>query len=170
MWIFFVVFFLHLYDSKQSTLGLWKKQDIWGGLLGRCYRPNNESSTQEDNLGIHQNENHHWLQRYNTSGNLTGLIWKRVCRHSPDMSEHFCESTIRASNTSKSVFFTWMTLLTVPSWLVMTGCEEKNLNHNWSCITRCHFQTSKLAIHSTLAVLYYSYNNRLTVKPLWFIR
>lgn len=47
-----------------------------------------------------------------------------VCHRSPDMSEHFCESTIRASNTSKSVFFTWMTLLTVPIWLVITGCEE----------------------------------------------
>lgn len=40
------------------------------------------------------------------------------------MSEHFWESTIKASNTSKSVFFTWMMLLTVPSWLVTTGWEE----------------------------------------------
>ena len=47
--------------------------------------------------------------------------------NSPDMSEHFCESTIKASNTSKSVFFTWITLLTVPIWLVITGCEEKKL-------------------------------------------
>lgn len=41
------------------------------------------------------------------------------------MSEHFWESTIKASKTSKSVFFTWMTLLTVPSWLVTMGWEEK---------------------------------------------
>lgn len=40
------------------------------------------------------------------------------------MSEHFWESTIKASNTSKSVFFTWMMLLTVPSWLVTTGWGE----------------------------------------------
>lgn len=47
------------------------------------------------------------------------------------MSEHFWESTIKASNTSKSVFFTWMMLLTVPSWLVTTGCQktrQKNQN------------------------------------------
>lgn len=39
----------------------------------------------------------------------------------PYTSEHFWESTIKASNTSKSVFFTWITLLTVPNWLVTTG-------------------------------------------------
>lgn len=46
----------------------------------------------------------------------------------PDMSEHFCESTIRASNTSKSVVFTWMMLLTVPSWLVTIGWGEEHVN------------------------------------------
>jgi len=48
-------------------------------------------------------------------GNVEMVVLK------PDMSEHFCESTMSASNTSKSVFFTWMMLLTVPSWLVTTG-------------------------------------------------
>ncbi|KAG7268949.1 hypothetical protein CRUP_026340 [Coryphaenoides rupestris] len=40
------------------------------------------------------------------------------------MSEHFWESTMRASNTSKSVFFTWIRLLTVPSWLLLKEPER----------------------------------------------
>lgn len=52
------------------------------------------------------------------------------------MSEHFCESTIRASNTSKSVFFTWIMLLTVPSWLVTTGYRETGCVIN-SCQIFC---------------------------------
>lgn len=42
----------------------------------------------------------------------------------PDVSEHSKESTCRASNTSKSDFFTWIRLLMVPSWLVTTGCRS----------------------------------------------
>lgn len=44
---------------------------------------------------------------------------------SPDVSEHSRESTCRASNTSKSDFFTWIKLLIVPSWLVTKGCKRE---------------------------------------------
>lgn len=44
----------------------------------------------------------------------------------PDMSAHSWESIMRASNTSKSVLFTWMTLLTVPVLVVNTACEGWN--------------------------------------------
>lgn len=53
------------------------------------------------------------------------ILNTREMRCWPDVSEHSKESTCRASNTSKSDFFTWIRLLMVPSWLVTTGWKKK---------------------------------------------
>lgn len=42
----------------------------------------------------------------------------------PEMSAESSESILRASNTSKSVLFTWITLLTVPVLDVITAWER----------------------------------------------
>lgn len=61
------------------------------------------------------------------------LVWERVILYSslkqllvPEMSADSSESILRASKTSKSVLFTWMTLLTVPVLAVMTAWERSS--------------------------------------------